>query len=656
MAKRFHIAGPGALDILWRDSTLEEAPVANSRKKGIVMIPSRIVIAAAWALLFLTEGAYAPAAPPTLDVENLGQPLSKRGASVHFVTREQSGRNRAWVVVEAPGRRDVIGIDCQTGKTTVLEFYKYGHTHTKLHRAESGDLYIYSGRPGRFFRYYVEEDRLVELGVPADPAYYWLGQTVGPDGKFYVGAYPQANLVCVDPKTDKVYDLGRMSDDKRNKYLLHPIASDNNTIYCPVGLHHKELWAYDAKTGKSRSILPPEMMKERGVPKIWLMQDGNVYGTIGNTKFRCYPDRVEVVESYPSTRKDKPDRSIGEEVVLAVNENSRLRIENPKTGDKRYLDTDFQPVTTKIYCVAEEYGGKIWGGGFEPADTFTYDPATGKTEDVGHTVSARIQVYDILGHERGLFFSSYVAATQDFFDPTKPVEKGKNPKRIGHFSSKYNQERGQQLCLGPDGMIYTGTVPVKGHLGGAIIRIDPEKLTAQVYEEPVPDLSCHGVISLPGLNGLFVTASIHGGSSAIPKAKEACVFLWDVAEQKVKWTARPIAGAATYARAALLSDGTVFGVVPPNQYYVFDPATRRTLATGKLPVSRLKFPYMLDNTLRGKAWSVGQEGLVAYDPATKRVELVATHDLLGNCQGFCLSDDGYLYFGVGDTLYRAQVP
>ena len=594
---------------------------------------------------------------PTLEVENLGIPLKKDGRPVEVVTREKSGRTRAWVRVESPGRRDVIGIDVKTGKATVLEFFKKGLTHTRIHKADNGDLYIYTGRPGTFYRYYVEEDRLQELGVPSDPAFYWLGEAVGPDGKFYVGAYPQASLVYVDPKDDSVHEAGKMTESKKNKYIVRPVASDDNVIYCPVGLHHKELWAYDAKTDKKQSILPDELMKERGAPKIWLAKDGKVYGQIGKTKFRCHADRIETVDKFPPKAASPRDLDIGDgERAVAVNANARLRIDKTDGGDKRYVDTEFNPVTTKIYCVATEYDGKIWGGGFEPADTFTYDIATGKTKDVGHTITSSIQIYDILGLEKGLFFSSYTGCVQDFYDPKKPLKKGKNPKRIGIFSHSHNQERGVQLCLGPDGMIYTGTIPVKGHIGGALIRINPDDFSAKVFQEPVKDLSCHGVISVPSQNALFVTASNRGGTSAIEKAKEGCVFLWDVKEEKVKWTRTPVPGTGTYARAALMPDGTIFGIALGQSYFVLDPATGDTIATGKLPVSHMRFPYLVDTVLDGKAYGVGDEGLFAYDAKTKKVAMVGTSPALRWSQGFCLGADGWLYFGTGDTLYRAQLP
>src|SRR5262249_9187116 len=143
------------------------------------------------------------------------------------------------------------------------------------------------------------------------------------------------------------------------------------------------------------------------------------------------------------------------------------------TGERKSIPTGFHGPGVRIYSVGCEHGGKIYGGGFQPAHLFELDPATGALRDLGHVTGGNIQIYDVFSHPRGLFLSSYMGANLDFLAPTRPLRKGENPRHIAALSQEYQQERAQQIALGPDGMLYTGTIPVKGHLGGALVRVDP---------------------------------------------------------------------------------------------------------------------------------------------------------------------------------------
>src|SRR5690606_28513815 len=64
------------------------------------------------------------------------------------------------------------------------------------------------------------------------------------------------------------------------------------------------------------------------------------------------------------------------------------------------------------------------------------------------------QVYDTLGYKNGFFLSSYVAACIDYYDVTTQKRR-----HIAQLSKDYGQERIYQMEVGPDGMIYAGTVP-----------------------------------------------------------------------------------------------------------------------------------------------------------------------------------------------------
>ncbi len=75
--------------------------------------------------------------------------------------------------------------------------------------------------------------------------------------------------MVIDPANDQVRDLGRIAEDPNEKYIIHPVVSDDNIVYSPVGLHHPELWAYDATMGTKKQILPEQLTREQGSPRVW---------------------------------------------------------------------------------------------------------------------------------------------------------------------------------------------------------------------------------------------------------------------------------------------------------------------------------------------------------------------------------------------------
>src|SRR5690606_31383520 len=213
---------------------------------------------------------------------------------------------------------------------------------------------------------------------------YWLGSVhaVGPDDVFYVGTYPEARLVAVDMRNDKTRDLGRLTEDDRQLYIINPAVSDDNIVYAPVGLHHRELWAVNPKTGKKRQILPANLQKGSGAPQVWTAADGQVYGRIGNNRFLCKPDKIELGKT--AEPRDYPDRFVsGKTRVQSVDDKGRLVLKSTDSGQTRYVQTDFEGVGETIFSIGEVAGGWLFGSAIKPGKTFAVNLATGETRDLG---------------------------------------------------------------------------------------------------------------------------------------------------------------------------------------------------------------------------------------------------------------------------------
>ena len=169
-----------------------------------------------------------------------------------------------------------------TGKTTFVDVNSFGpppvrSRHAQMMTGADGNLYAFVGSPGHFVKFDVTKRVLIDLGAPSAKATYWLGAAVSPDGKFYIGTSTETELLRCDPATGKVENLGKLSNDEREHYAPHPVVSDDGIVYCPVGMHHGELWAFNPATGTRKQILPESLLNKQGTPNLWRGKDGNIY-------------------------------------------------------------------------------------------------------------------------------------------------------------------------------------------------------------------------------------------------------------------------------------------------------------------------------------------------------------------------------------------
>jgi len=587
-------------------------------------------------------------------VEDLGEPARVRTLALRHITRDPDGHDIAWAAYEAEDKHAIVGVRLDNGDVIWLETTRFGRSHIQTTKAADGNLYAYTGNPGRFLKYDAVKRELVTLGVPAKPASYWIGSAVGPDGRFYVGTYPQTALVRCDPRTGKVDSLGRLSDDPKECYIIHPAISDDNVVYCPVGLHHRELWAVDAVTGEKKQILPAGLTKAQGAPSVWVADDGQVYGRAGGTTFLCRRDGITVGKPKPPRRPPNPLQT-GDKVISNIGEDGRIKITDTTAKAVSFLQTRFEGSPRQIFSVGCERDGCIYGGTVFPAFSFRYDPRTGDMTNFGILTRGPIQVYDVVNHSKGLFLSSYMNASVDFFDPSKPIRKPDNPR---HVVTLPGQERPVQLTLGPDGMIYTGTFPSKGRLGGALLRVNPDDFSHKTWTNVITNQSLHRLASLPQTGELLITTSISGGSSAIPTEKEACIFLWNCKQEKAVFTAQPLPGTKTYGAVVRAANGLVYGLGSGNKFYVFDPVARKTVFTGVLPVKGLHYPELADEPFgpRGLIYGLGEDAIIAIDPTDHSVKVVARDPSLKRTHGFCIARDEMLYFSSGSRLMRCRLP
>ncbi len=457
--------------------------------------------------------------------------------------------------------------------------------------------------------------------------------------------------MAFDPATSKVRDFGSLTDDEHQQYLLSPLVDRaTSTIYCPVGLARRELWALDTVSGEKRQILPEEFQSLRSTLVLSRGIDGRIYARLGKLSFLCHSDRVERVEM-PASEAFETVTHEGRKYTVFERDGRLVSID--KEGSERRLETAFPKIGTMIYSLPVEFEGKLLGSTWKPQGLFALDLESGKISDYGRVGSGAVQIYDILPTTAGLVLGSYGGGWIDLLSTLGDPQS----KAIVSLDKEGQQERPVQLARGADGAVYVASMPIKGRLGGALSRVDVESGQTIVHRDVIANQGVTSVVAIPETRLLFCTSTIEGGTSAIPTEKEACIFLWDTETQAKVHEARPIAGAKSYVRAIALNNGLVFCLTKEGEFAIWDVAKQSTIRSGRMRSSRFKQPYV--NPV--PVWDghhvivYGASTIEAVNVNTGKSSVVLNAPDLAISSGFYTLKDGALIYGVGDTLHRRNL-
>ena len=589
--------------------------------------------------------------------ERLGVPTMETGHGLRFTTQHPDGYYIAWAPHEEPGVLGLFGVRLDNGEYFIIDMSMHGSSHLSPVPGRDGNIYAYVGSPhAHFVRVNPVTHEVTELGIPAPQASYFMAGARGPDGRCWIGSYPRATLVWIDTNTGEFGEVGRLPSDERQKYQFPTLqVSDDNIVYCPVGLHHQELYAYDPAPDTATQILPEEMTSRVGSVTVWRADDGQVYGRSGEDRFRCNPTSIEAVADAPSSLQPV---IAGSETISSIGKTGVITFTDIETGAERAFQTQYLGRPVMIYSVCTEWEGKIWGGNGFPAGVFSYDLSTGELVDHGRRSGGSIQVYDIIGTPRGLLLSSYMGAALDLWNPNAVEGEPDNVKIV----RGQHQERAIEWVEGPDGNYYIGTVPIKGHVGGGLCRVtlQPDGPEATWWIDPIGAQSVHSCTAIPEINALLCATSCVGGSSSIPTEPEGHVFLWDCTTERVTAIDEPLPGAQTYSVAVRAETGVVYLLArgPAGLRYVaWDPLKRETLHVGELPGGRSPLPYLHKSPVGKRGLIVGliADAIFAIDPADHSVQVLGRHPSLATAQGYMVDSAGTLYYGSSGVLWRCNL-
>jgi outer membrane protein assembly factor BamB len=486
------------------------------------------------------------------------------------------------------------------------------------------------------------------VGKPASSESYLWQFDIGKDGKLYACTYPGAKLVSFDPKSGAMADLGRMHPTEM--YSRSVAAGPNGKIYVGIGTAVGDLVVFDPATRQHRSLLPPGLRGAAGWSAVGVSRqgDGNVYATFGTNLMRLDDETPTRVTALP----DAPPIKLRDGRVVSAFDRGRFTLHDPRTGKTVERTFEYSANGDSIFVVGVGPSNCVYGSTVMPMEIFRYSPAANKSEHLGDMPGG--EVYSMLERAGKLYLCYYGGAVMNLYDPAKPFWKygsgpDCNPVTFGGVGDGHLRPRA--MIYGPGGLIYVGSEPPYGQLGGAIGVWDPKQnRTIENYRHVITNQS---IVSLAweSRSGLiFGGSGNYGGGGTTRVEKEAKFFAFDPKRRQKVFETVLVPGARNYP-ATFAANGKVF-TTAGDTLFVFDPGTRKVVRT--VPLTGAPVEISLGQLPDGRLVGLTSSGVYVLDPESGAMVHTAKAPVRVRC-GFALVDNA-VYFGSGAELWRYHLP
>ena len=500
-----------------------------------------------------------------------------------------------------------------------------------------------------------------------------MGMTEDDNGVIWSVSYPKSGVVSFNPKTREFKDFGYVYAQNWPQYQRYVAADDAGWIYFGLGNTASQIVAFDPATGQGKPMLA-ENDRKTGSAYLYRDLDGKVYGQSLRSEeekwYEFYKGSGKIIGKHDPIRPkpiitssqglfyvDFPDGKKIKECDLIER---RLVIEDPKTNAVKELRFEYTSEGAHIMGVAAAPDGTICGGTAFPMRFFSYDPKA----DRWINRAAYLQFNTVGRQGDRFFFGGYTHGFLLEWDPSKPWvdtikdKPGCNPLFLTDCAPTIY--RPFRLLLHPDGKtVVMGGSPDYGYTGGGLLFWNREKRTRVLltHTDIIPQHSTISLVALPKgkLLGGTTTAPGTGGEK---KAKEAELYIMDMASKKLDWHRVVFPGVQEYTDMCPGPKGLIYGIADRKKFFVFDAAKRkvvyeRDVAAEFGPTTAEQGPRVFVRGPEGKTYVLFVKGIACVEPKSYALTWLAESPVPIDAGGDYL--DGRIYFAGGSHLYSYEI-
>lgn len=487
-----------------------------------------------------------------------------------------------------------------------------------------------------------------------------MGMTEDDNGVIWAVTYPNSGVVSFDPKIREIKDYGYVYEQNWPQYQRYVAMDDAGWLYFALGNTHSQIIAFNPVSGKAKPMLA-ETERERGMAYVYRHKNGKVYGqalekTNGDWyefyKGKSYrigkkhmSEPISIIAgSQALFHRDFPDGKILEVCDLTER---RLLLEDRVTKTKKEVKFEYSSEGAWVMGIGTSPDGKISGGTSFPMRFFSYDPIN----DTWTNKAAPGQFNALSSQGDSFFFGVYPGGTLLEWKADKPVHLMKTSPVI---------HRPHRLLAYSDGntLIMAGT-PQYGYTGGGLLFWDRENENGILLQDSniVIDQSTMSLVPLPEgkLLGGTTTAPGTGGEK---KAKEAELYLMDLATKRIEWHKAILPGVQSYTDMCVGSRGLVYGIADRSVFFVFDVEKQKITHKQNLRDSfgitaAEQSPRVFVVDKNEEIYILFRKGIARIDSISHEITFLAESPIPIDAGGDYL--DGRIYFVGGSHIYSYQV-
>ncbi len=588
-------------------------------------------------------------------------------------TKDGQGRNIVLLwLYDHRGCYGLLLIDAETGKSEVFPtpFSWGGDAPYASILSSENKLYSHFGS------HFVEFDPVKRAFtfVRKTAPQMAMSMTEDDEGVIWSATYPQCGIVAYNPKTGEFKDFGHVHKENWAQYPRSIAADDTGWVYFAIGFTRSHILALNPKTGEVKPMID-ESERRQGMAFVFRATNGKVYGQPLQSEkdnwFEFHKGVARKVGELPKDVKPKPyisgsqglfhrDFSDGNRIRNLDLSERVLVVEDPKTGASKTVRFDYPSEGGHIMGVAVAPDGSICGGTAFPFYAFRYDPKTDKWErhpcyGQWNTVVRQGDRFFI-----GTYTDGGLLEWNTFAQWTGTVkgDPQSNPRFLTSASPDPDIGRPHELLAHPDGktLILAGT-PAYGYTGGGLLFWDRQTQNRILlrHSDILPDHSTMSLIALPDskLLGGTTTAPGTGGER---KAKQAELYLLDMASKKVIWHEPVLEGVQEYTDLCYDErNGMVYGFADRRKFFVFDPKARKVVHVRETDpcAGYQQGPRVFVVAPDKRVFVLFVKGIAVVDPKTFELKLLANSPVPITAGGDYLDDR--IYFASGSRLYSFRL-
>jgi len=483
-----------------------------------------------------------------------------------------------------------INVDTEESETFEIPFNAGGDSPFASILSSNNRFYSHFGG------YFVEFDPVKKSYTFFKKTYPKMAMSMTEDdnGNIWSVTYPDAGLVCYNPKTKEFFDYGPLKKENWAQYPRYIAVDDKNWVYVGIGYTRSNIIAFNPQTKQIKYMLE-ENEREQGGASLFRATDGKVYGVPSSGKkdnwYEFYNGEKRRIGALPSEIKSKkyisgsqtlfhkvfPDGKIIKDLDLTER---ILIIEEPKTKEELKIKFDYKTEGAHIMGITVSPDGTICGGTAFPFYFFKYDPKT----DNWTRYPCYGQWNTIDTADKKVFVGGYTGGFLLEYDPFLPWkgttknDENSNPKYITESSPDINRPHDLLPYNNGKILILAGT-PAYGYTGGGLLFWDRETKVKTLirHTDILPFHSTMSIVQLKN-NKILCGTTTSPGTGGEKKVNLAELYIMDINTKKIIWHSPVLEEVENYNDLFYDEERQlVYGFADQKIFFVFDPEAKKII-------------------------------------------------------------------------------